>query len=650
MKENLASRRRSIPLALAVSTVAMMSCQAVQERSALAQVADGRDGRASTAETAGEGLPEVSVRRVWAGDQIDFYQMAMSPVGRYFSMIDWSTGNLAVHDLRTEQMHRLTAQGRGGPSFQEAGPSTFSRDGRRLAYAWQQPGWIQLRLIDFDPDSAGVPQAADPPVSFDMPQFAPYDLFDWSPDGRTILALGYSTSPQLVLISATDGTRRALKSFDWREPLLAEFSPDGRYIAYDFPPDVDSPNRDVFVLSVDGTRDTRIVGGPATDRLLGWHPDGSILFHSTRGRTPSVFRLPMADGQPAGPPQLVKEDMWQVEPIGIAGSDLYYGVDVNPQRFYTAPIDLETGRLLGPPIAIGDPTRIQIRAWDWSPDGRLLAYAGSTGGLRADLFGRGPTMVVIRSDGREDGPPIYLDLGRPSRLRWAPDGNSLIIWAKDAKGRRGFHRIDLETGTYSTILRGEALGDAPRNGYFDISPDGQTLWFARRDVHESTVRMTLVAYDLETGTSRTVAPIDSTDGGLVSVSPDGTLLAVVAPGSPRGVISTIPVEGGAATPLFPIPENTTVWQLEWTRNGTRIVFNTRQLGSSPWGPWKTWVVPADGGDARPLQLGEHVSAREMSLRPDGGRIGFLAGESRGEVWVMEGLGAARAETTTGSAR
>jgi hypothetical protein len=28
----------------------------------------------------------------------------------------------------------------------------------------------------------------------------------------------------------------------------------------------------------------------------------------------------------------------------------------------------------------------------------------------------------------------------------------------------------------------------------------------------------------------------------------------------------------------------------------------------------------------------------MKLHPDGRRIAFRAGESRGEVWVMEGLG------------
>jgi len=36
----------------------------------------------------------------------------------------------------------------------------------------------------------------------------------------------------------------------------------------DFPPDIDSQNRDLFVMSLDGTYEQRVVNGPAVDRLL----------------------------------------------------------------------------------------------------------------------------------------------------------------------------------------------------------------------------------------------------------------------------------------------------------------------------------------------------------------------------------------------
>jgi TolB protein len=232
-----------------------------------------------------------------------------------------------------------------GKPWEDANVSLFSPDGRRIAYSWQVSPDFQLRMIEFDPDDAGVPRAAEPTVIFHNPELVPYFPFDWSPDGSQVLAKVYTAgrTNQLALISTTDGTYRPLKSFDWREPLRAEFSPDGRYVAYDFLPELASANRDLFVVSLDGTYEARIVDGPGVDRLLGWHPGGDIFFRSDRGGTPGVWRLPMSDGRAAGPAELVRADMLGVEPLGFAEGRFYYGVSVNPTRLYIAPVDLGAG-------------------------------------------------------------------------------------------------------------------------------------------------------------------------------------------------------------------------------------------------------------------------------------------------------------------
>ena len=77
----------------------------------------------------------------------------------------------------------------------------------------------------------------------------------------------------------------------------------------------------------------------------------------------------------------------------------------------------------------------------------------------------------------------------------------------------------------------------------------------------------------------------------------------------------------------------------WTRDGNEIVFSTLTSGPQPDESWKTWVVPSIGGEARPLDLGQQVNPRGMRLRPDGARIGFLAGETRGEIWTLDFSGA-----------
>jgi Tol biopolymer transport system component len=234
---------------------------------------------------------------------------------------------------------------------------------------------------------------------------------------------------------------------------------------------------------------------------------------------------------------------------------------------------------------------------------------------------------------------LPLDLGLPRKIRWDPGGGSLIVYAADDKGRPGFHRIDLETGSYTTIVRSDQLEDPTPRGHFDVSPDGRTIWFATSALDD--VRWSLIAYDLHSGASRSITPVEwrvRADAmswwlGQISLSPDGAKLAVLAPDTTSGEpwVGTIPTDGGPFTPLARLEG--AFFGPEWTADGGSIVIWT---GSPP--QWTGWLIPADGGEPRQLELMEHVFPRGMKLHPDGRRITFLAGESRGEVWVMEGLG------------
>jgi Tol biopolymer transport system component len=626
--------------------LAAAGCSTDGDRTADAELRAESRAAAATAWPAGsmEARPEPTLRRLWAGDYVDFYASSVSPDGRYMSMIDWSTGDLAVRDLSTGTLQRLTAvQNDEGKPWEDANVSVFSPDGRRIVVGWQVSPDIQLRVLHFEPDENGVPLITEPEVIFHNPEFDPYYPFDWSPDGTQILAKVYTAgnTSQLALISVEDGSYRALKSFDWREPLRAEFSPNGRFVAYDFLLDADAHNRDVFVMSLDGTYEQRVVDGPAVDRLLGWHPGGAILFHSDRGGSPGVWHLPMTDGRPAGPAELVRADMPGVEPLGFADGRFYYGVNVNPPRLYTASADFETGRMVGVPAAVEDPARMEVLGWDWSPDGKFLAYSG-------EVPGAGGSLIVIRSDRGEEVRALRLDLGAARRIRWTPDGGSLIAFARDDKGRGGFHRIDLETGSYTTIVRNDQLDHPTPRGDFDISPDGRTIWFATglpgtRDIE-------LLAYDLVSGASRSITPAEwqVRPGAMgiasvrLAVSPDGTRLAVFAPDtiSSNSWIGTIPARGGPFTPLAPRGFGNVIHQgPEWTADGRSVVFSTYAWDSWPEGGYTTWMVSADGGEARTLDLVEgHAGGGRVKLNPDGRRVTFLAGEPRGEVWVMDGLG------------
>ena len=68
---------------------------------------------------------EMVTRRVWAGPDVDVLG-SISPDGRYLSCVDSTTGDLALRDLATGKMRRLT----NGGSSTEIRFSTISPDGK----------------------------------------------------------------------------------------------------------------------------------------------------------------------------------------------------------------------------------------------------------------------------------------------------------------------------------------------------------------------------------------------------------------------------------------------------------------------------------------------------------------------------------------
>lgn len=108
-----------------------------------------------------------------------------------------------------------------------------------------------------------------------------------------------------------------LKSLEWREPIKASLSLDGRYIAYDAPAGESGSARDIFMLAEDGSRETLVEHNPANDRSPVWSPDGSrIVFLSDRTGNASLWMVPLVGGRPTGPAELAKADIGTIDPLG----------------------------------------------------------------------------------------------------------------------------------------------------------------------------------------------------------------------------------------------------------------------------------------------------------------------------------------------
>jgi tetratricopeptide (TPR) repeat protein len=131
----------------------------------------------------------IVMRQVWTGPKVDVYG-TISPDGRYLSMVDWSTGDLALHDFKTSEDRHLTAKPKGVREHAEW--SAISRDGKLVAYSWYKGGVVGEQTPQnarYDVRLANLHGDPNPRVLFDNEEVLEISPYDWSPDGKW-LAVG----------------------------------------------------------------------------------------------------------------------------------------------------------------------------------------------------------------------------------------------------------------------------------------------------------------------------------------------------------------------------------------------------------------------------------------------------------------------------
>jgi len=584
------------------------------DQSAEANLARGRLAALGGRDTA------MRVRQVWAGPVGDLLG-GVTRDGRYMTLQDWPSENLAVRDLATGQIRALTAK--DPKTYEFAALSVPSPDGRNVAYAWYNTNsFTDLRLVGMD--------GSNPRVLHADPELTEAEPFDWSPDGKHVLAILYKKSggSQIALVSVADGSVRVLKALDGGGPKRMRFSPDGRFVGYDIQPQPDSAKYDVFVLAVDGGRETAVVQHPANDVLFDWTPDGKkLLFGSDRSGTMGAWWVTMADGRAEGVPEMVKPDLGQdARPIGFTrdGSYFYHG-RTNSSDVFIAEVDFASGRLLAPPV-LATQRYAGSNSWPaWSPDGRHLAYLSR----RGPGAGWGSMTVWLKDMASGEVRELPTGLETVVRAGWFPDGRSLLAIAQLAAGAPGQFRINVQTGGSEPVELFRVAGF----GVAAWTRDGKTMFFQRWGADQGSA---IVARDVATGQEREVHSLTKPSVYVSSpkVSPDDRNLAVVVndPENRSKVVTVVPLAGGEARHV--LRSGQMVWPpaIAWAPDGQGVLFVKQPNADDP--RTELWLVPLEGGEPRKLDLAAR-DMRDLAVHPDGRRIAFTSGGDRSEVWVME---------------
>lgn len=540
----------------------------------------------------------------------------VSPDGRYLAFVDWDTNNLAVRELSTGTTRPLTSNSGVGEQYPLS--SAFSADGTQIAYEWFMDEQLRgvLRIT-----STAAGSGAAPRTIYDNPEVETVAPTDWSPDGKWIAAVvrRKDHTAQIGVVSVADGTLRVLKTVDWARVGGLRFSPDSSRLAYHRPQQDGRAERDVFVIALDGTRETAAAASPGDDVMLEWTPDGQrLLVASDRGGSTSVWSV-ASNGQGATSSfELVKSDVGIITSLGVTRSGaLYYNLLPSGSDIYVAQFDNQTGRLSSPPTQPVQQFRGFNSTPEWSPDGKYLAYA-SRRDVPAPINATVGVVAVLSMEtgavAREMHPALsYGWLGR-----WSPDGGSFIARGSDLKGRSGIVKVNATTGEAALAASDETCSGMP----FWAS-DGMSFFCYRGEAEQ------IVQLDARSGAVlRTLAA----SGQGAGVSPDGQTL-VYGDGKTR-VLRLLTLASGETREVLRLkPPQTHIFNwnsVAWTPDGRGIVFYGRVAGDEG-----MWLVPIDG--AAPHKINVDVKPIIMwRFNPVTGQVAFTGGTSgRLETWRMD---------------
>ncbi|WP_372013809.1 winged helix-turn-helix domain-containing protein [Pseudoxanthomonas sp. 10H] len=224
-----------------------------------------------------------------------------------------------------------------------------------------------------------------------------------------------------------------------------------------------------------------------------------------------------------------------------------------------------------------------------SPDGSRVAFiwdGGEGGGFD----------VQVKTLGSEDLLPLTRTAAHEHHPVWAADGRSLLFARLDQDGV-SIMRVSALGGGETRVLRDDT---ARQVRGLALSPDGAGLAYAARSDPASPYRIVLATSN---GAGRRVAttPPAGTLGDLdPRFTPDGQALVFVrAVNEVTKDLHRIELDAPAETPPRRLTrDNRKINGLAWSPDGSRLLFTSTRSGM-----YALWSADADGGDLRPVPLG-----------------------------------------------
>jgi serine/threonine-protein kinase len=265
---------------------------------------------------AGGILPDRQNSLVWVDHQgkaepiasfkAPFSSPRFSPDGR---RIAYLTGGMEAHvwvyDLDHGSATRLTSEG-------WAGSVTWTRDGRRLVFAWMKTGAANIYWQPVDGSSPM--ERLTQSQNLQRPG-------SWSPDGKMLAFVEQNQEnlPEIELFNISDHRVTPPLNSRFYEGY-PEFSPDGRWMAY---VSGESGRLEVYVQPFPGRGGKQPISNDGGEEPL-WAPNGKQLFYRSGNQKNQVWLVDVQTGSgfSAGKPRLLFDQPGYGEARPIRGWDI----------------------------------------------------------------------------------------------------------------------------------------------------------------------------------------------------------------------------------------------------------------------------------------------------------------------------------------
>ena len=561
-----------------------------------------------------ESLPPITLRQVWSGPDVDPH-VATSPAGQFLSYVDWETGDLAIREIATGKTRRLTNKGNLKTQRLFALYSVISPDDRLVAYSWfNEHGTFSLCLVGIDGSADRTLYTSEDHGVFPV---------CWSSDSKQVVAKRRKGGNlEIITVSVERGSVGVLKTCE-KPPIWDEFcySPNNRFIVYDFPVEEDSGSYDIGIFDTKNNSETSLIKHPASDRLLGWlSKSDEILFLSDRAGSQDIWAVKIVDGKAIGSPRPITRDIGQIIPQGLTrDGSLFFSRYTRRFTNYIVPFDTERA---GIHAGSKKPLLGSNCYPAWSPDGESLAYVTEKEG-RMRLHIRNLKIGVERE--------LAGDIGVRSP-RWSPDGHFVLFPGFDTSRRDekdyrgGLYTIDIEKDQATQLVKFPPGQNGWAKSTAEWSLDGKAVFYLTPSG--------IAKRELDSDRERLLYQCDSLSRAL-SLSPDGKTLAFSLEAGSEGKTSivTLPVSGGEPRELCVINEPKGGLQVPraivWSPNGNYVLFaKSEEKGSA------IWRVDAQGGIPEMVLKSSDV-VHSLGVNPNGEEIAYCTYMQEGAIWVME---------------